>query len=121
MLLNLLYVFNNNSQKTLHISRNRFVCVYRFDKACKGVEAANILKVELKKNKMKIKIVNIILAFLERRREKATATQTVHVRISLSPCSTRAKGFISLIPKSVLIVVNYLYAKDGLCLLCDQD
>lgn len=57
-----------------------YVC--RFDKAFKGVGAANILKVELKKNKINKKIINIIPAFLEGRREKASAMQTVHFRFS---------------------------------------
>lgn len=60
-----------------------YVC--RFDKAFKGVGADNILKVELKKNNIKNKMVNIIPAFLAGRREKASAMLTVHVRISLSP------------------------------------
>lgn len=87
MLLNPLYAFDNLPQKTFHISRSRYLYVYRFDKALKGVGADNILEVELKKNNIKNKIINIIPAFLEGRREKASAMQTAHVGMSLSPCT----------------------------------
>jgi len=57
------------------------------------------LRVELKKNKIKTKISSVIPAFLEGRREKANGMQTVHVGISLSPCTvtkaTFAEGWAS--------------------------
>lgn len=85
--------------------------VYSFNKAFKGVGAANILRLELNKNKNKIKnkIINIIPAFLEGRRDKTSGMQTVHVRISLYKQSylCRRLGFVPLRSQCLVLLIIY--------------